>query len=1429
MSIFGSILSSFRESVLNQSSSVSGYVEQVEIGFENRKDQLQILCCHENNASRVRWMSNPDLQFPISGYYITEQKNSYSLSFSNDLIPIRQFNQSETFELYPLMLMIVSWSDIAIRGVLDGGLKSILIPKNATIEFSFANKPRQVRLRFKQSVSLTLDVIFSNNSRRQFYVNSDFYLISENLSIQKITILNNPNADPVILTELEFWWDRFTKIVNDGPFFLPRTDSWQNFERDLNAREILGGPWFTPPHQQSEFESLMKMIRIIDPRTYQYNDSSGNPVITAVPNENVPNRTELEDLVRYLADFFDNDYQDDEDLAATIWGADSTPFDISTMISDHFTQILEFYYNQCKESLYALSMRIEYAALLGLFVKIDHSNQKNIPIEYGVMALFVGNTMFRDSCPNESCIPPSVTGFTSRKTEQSKTMHPSFDNRIPSPSNTWTNWRYPPILAKNQPDGTPFEIESYIPRYDSYGTGLNWNQAEDSSQLMHKDSILYRIERFEHGIGSVSSSTIPALPADPNWVDLFDGNLFLPPDPEMYEEEGESDFWEDEDPVVSQPEHASYSSLLAEGQAIMKPLYIDDRHQRFPELEGWVRYRIFGVNILGVISTTPATTQILHKDEIIPPHPATFARKVLAPAATTSPDNHYTFDANDTLEVDCQISWVHAEDFVAPDTKEFRVYSRWILPQYLQIQTTTVEPHLNQNGQVDGSIVRVLGGISQPANYFEGYKISTSDRTYPIISNTSGVEGYFVVANYNGEPIPPNTVGLIQWFPNNGNLEENYIVLPNGEKILRVSNHRIKIIPKKNRWLGTVSDIAIQKIGNIISEIRITVSKEPGQPDLGDNIYKNGSLYIHGLRDSLNAISLVSNNVLSVKPLDYNYQILTGLSIGNSSVADLIKQDKSNAEGIILEVVPSQNEIHVKSKNNIPFNDSDEIANMTKDSTGATKIGTPSSINAVYDPENHPDWWIEWIQTANFRDGLIGSPVVYYPDHLERLSFSKPANFSTQGKLELFVSSADDASYVTENVSDFSSDDPALLGKNGNEGEQLPTPQILVMSNSPPSPPSAPPFDPNRTIWAKRASNFDESSRYLLSWTSQLGKRYRIYRAFASAIILKHRNQSGTFAASNDGTRKLNEAEYSDEQLYDLVSQSTDYDSLFESVHLGGIIADHFEDKIPGKNGGRVLYKIKALDDTEREGSFSDPFGPVHIPIITPLPKPILRRVTINDDKDTNGNYVDDRTIILEFSQSGHDSSTYFEIYRTEEENHARDIRLMNSPTATLSINDSQIIKNSNLPNEFKFKDTNLVPQRKYYYRIRSLRRVPDPNFETGTNTEDIFSGQSNMLFTHAPLFTLPAAPSNVTLQFASSNTVVNIQWNNSVNWYTSITIIKKYQGRMKLFKVIENLPWNTTTFNDSLSSNETGKIFYKIRAFIGSQFIDSDFKEIDI
>jgi len=476
------------------------------------------------------------------------------------------------------------------------------------------------------------------------------------------------------------------KSLNNGNAFVPpQSESWANFESDATKLKPKLGPWFQNI-QEENLTFLLPLLRLVDPRV-------SNPCV--------------ERRVLEVAKALGEPHEADPELAIRFW-RNREPAPLRELLDDRakLGDLVRFYASAAMNFLLGLSLRFEFAVLLGLAT--DDLVEEEGDVVYRVQANGNGDerTGMAESDPgrtNETCDPGEPSGFVAE-------THPGFVRyrHIASfdPVNE-DDWRFPAEMRPEGYEGVDEGRVLFSPICPASFSKLNWKAPVPTAKLLDHDAVLYKIQRFEHA-DPADMSDEPKLPNNPNFKEIEPGELFQHPD-------GDTGILDR--PGMDQP------------------------------LEGWYRYRLWGIDLLGVQSEVPAEAALRHRDELAPPPPTIRLR---------SEQTLGVAPGENKVKVDLDLTWEASHDFNGPDAVEFRAAATWIGRVGVPVHLTSV----NETSR-PGRVKVKVNNLPDPKDRYEGTQLTTPDGTYMIVAAKPGTPGELIVRRAGGRVPSADQDGVI--------------------------------------------------------------------------------------------------------------------------------------------------------------------------------------------------------------------------------------------------------------------------------------------------------------------------------------------------------------------------------------------------------------------------------------------------------------------------------------------------------------------------------------------------------------------------------------------------------------------------------------------------------------------------------------------
>lgn len=443
--------------------------------------------------------------------------------------------------------------------------------------------------------------------------------------------------------------------------------------------------------EQENLSFVLPFIQLVDPRITK----------------------KIVDRVIQVADALGYPHIEDSELSVKLWGH-SPPKPprkdgLNDLLKDSFAHpILIAYYKRMAVSfLLGLALRFEYAVLFGLATDDEFPNIRGIHrgVHYTVHADWAepnraGSASTDREEPPNFCIPKPVSGF--RATRIPGTVkHPLFKY--------FKNWVPPAEFRNIETDAGIQPVEGMVPKSPAHNSAINWNVPVGSTtKLLDHQAVLFKLDRFDHGRATARFHMPPDLPVNAQHNSVRKGELIL-------------------------HANAEYN-------------FIDEPGMDYPPLEGWYHYQLWSVNLFGVIGNVPANTTLRHFDDIAP----------VAPRAKLISPSDITFDSEgQSIQVEIEVEWEAAHDFISPDTIEFRIAANWIPRVATRVQILDVN-------DVDALRVEMhVESLPNNSDTYKGLLLSTPQGDFRIAATVPGTPGK-ITAFRSGDTKPvAKSTGII--------------------------------------------------------------------------------------------------------------------------------------------------------------------------------------------------------------------------------------------------------------------------------------------------------------------------------------------------------------------------------------------------------------------------------------------------------------------------------------------------------------------------------------------------------------------------------------------------------------------------------------------------------------------------------------------
>ena len=884
-------------------------------------------------------------------------------------------------------------------------------------------------------------------------------------------------------------------------------------------------------------------------------------------------------LTTNVADFFREPHTGSARLKWEFWPTGSAP-SLAALLADPASSgaLVEYYRYAALQFVHVLALRFEYAALFGL--GCDDSGAVN-DVVYVVRAAWhtqtVGESESQVVHASTSCAPPAPAWLTCTR-EPGSVPHPAFA--------AWPAWEPPPALAPLGSDGLPLPGRTLVPRCPAAFSGLTWAAAPHEPNLIGYGPVLYRVGRYDHGAATAGQTTIPPLPS---------GAVFNPVN-------------QGEDLVRRDP----------------PPHFIDLPGMPWPELEGHYHYEIRSVDLLGATSLTATRASIRHFDDIAPP----------APRVVGGGDPVCTVPIGGTsIGIDLGIVWDAAEDFVGPDTTEFRVSAQWTPSSVIHVHIVSVQDVDVLHADV------ILSSLPGSADQYVAAIVSLPGGDFPIVSNATGANATMRVRKIGTRMPSAGTDGVI---------------------------------------FSAGTPTSLQRIAKLARRQAIAahVAAVPSLVPVEIELVAEGS---------------------AVFPTDATVRIYLHL-LRTSFDATLIGTQRWRID--------------------------------------QPAVGTPGRTV-----------WDAWLALADPAAAMHAAPVIVFPPHSTTVTVTKPSGF-VAGLLSLFVTAADDASYIDSPVLPVVTS--GLAGARGNESARTETVRS-VRTLDPPEPPETPAYDPLQRMWATSAAVYAEQAEYSLGWTAVSGAvRYEVWRALEGAL------PNLTPLSTDDELRTA--------------GASTAGAEAFE-LRADQVFSAGYTDRMPGRAPTRALYRIRAIGQNGTVSAPSAIIGPIYVPDVRRPVAPNLCRVAAVQPTEA------DRTIAVEWTQSGPLDDVRFDVFFRAASASSDVPALAGSlPAGTAP----------GAGGTFRFLHGGRAPGKKYSYVVYAVREALDPIDPAASTRRDITSSASNE-HTGSAISSVPlAAPESLAASIVAGQ--LQLTWLNR-DTYESIEVWSRLTEHRAYTKVASVLP----------------------------------------
>lgn len=423
----------------------------------------------------------------------------------------------------------------------------------------------------------------------------------------------------------------------------------------------------------------------------------------------------------------------------------------------------------------------------------------------------------------------------------------------------------------------------------------------------------------------------------------------------------------------------------------------------------------------------------------------------------------------------------------------------------------------------------------------------------------------------------------------------------------------------------------------------------------------------------------------------------------------------------------------------------------------------------------------------------------------------------------------------------------------GNEGRVGPPAKVFRVRRIRPDPP-APPPDAER-VYATPA-DYHSHSFYTYRWQPQPHLKTHIFRALDDAVfkvdwtqrprpalasgqlqffpdaateprwdalkrqqIAAELNQLNGFshdatgtaqamaayrALSNDGLRVLAGLPGNEQAFTQLTIQPLDPADPATANRIGpdnppDFVVDPalraYVDTLDGRSTNRYFYRAAYVDGANNRSDLSLSGPPIWLPNVVPPRTPVLVKVLGGD-----------REIILKWASNRESDLSEYWIYRTDDQQKARDIRLVDKVQIEPEAERDPSLRSA----EIEWHDTNVAVNHPYWYRIVAVDNA-------GNISQPCTPAQASAL-----RLTPPTPPMWVTALWKSDGTAVDLQWAPSEAGLESL--IQRRLGLSGRWKTITSwLESSVDTFSDS-EADPNADNYYRIKVRDSGGNINADY-----